>query len=501
MKRRVLVINDESNLQLNQLVHLMSGLVRKEKLEGKEHLIVPTILIVEGVHNGLFYPAEEISKFPEAWDGRPVVLWHPTENGKAKSANSPKVLESSTVGKLFNTRFDNGKLKSEVWIDISKADTFADGKSVLNMLKKNKHIEVSTGLYLEENGEEGEWKGEKYKATVVNYRPDHLALLPGGQGACSWKDGAGMPRLNQAEDIDITILEGMEINAELSHEDIRRDLSNQIQKKVKVAVGQPYPCYPYICEVYDSYLVYEMTKEGKTKYFKQTYSVTENKVALEGNPVEVSKVVSYEAVEAVTKNTSDEQKTSETSTNKAKGGKMRKDKVAALIANEASGWKVEDTEFLTALSDEQFEKIEKLSQTKEAVPTPQPKPELNADPKKDEDEEEEDEEKKPAANEKPQTIDEYIANAPEGMRDTLRRSYTRDQEIKANIVKGLTANSHCSFTKEQLEGMDIQTLEKMSKLAQVDVDFSGNAGGLSINASGSKEVLEVPTMNFKKETK
>jgi len=39
---------------------------------------------------------------------------------------------------------------------------------------------------------EGVWNEEEYHSIVRNYRPDHLALLPGAIGACSWEDGCGI---------------------------------------------------------------------------------------------------------------------------------------------------------------------------------------------------------------------------------------------------------------------------------------------------------------------
>ena len=47
-----------------------------------EYLVCPTILLVEGIMNNLFYGANECAKFPESWNGRPVVVDHPELLGK-----------------------------------------------------------------------------------------------------------------------------------------------------------------------------------------------------------------------------------------------------------------------------------------------------------------------------------------------------------------------------------------------------------------------------------
>lgn len=49
------------------IINLASYTLQLKKFEGKDHIVVPVIMLTEGVHNGsdgpVFYPAEEISKF------------------------------------------------------------------------------------------------------------------------------------------------------------------------------------------------------------------------------------------------------------------------------------------------------------------------------------------------------------------------------------------------------------------------------------------------------
>jgi len=56
-------------------------------------------------------------------------------------------------------------------------------------------IEVSVGVFSDEEVEQGEWNGEQYMAIAKGLRPDHLAILPDMIGACSIEDGCGI-RLN-----------------------------------------------------------------------------------------------------------------------------------------------------------------------------------------------------------------------------------------------------------------------------------------------------------------
>lgn len=164
--------------------------VRHETFEGKTHLVVPVVMIVEGVLNQALVPAEEFSKYPQSWNGEPVPVLHPERNGSPIPANSPDVIERNTVGRLFNTHADGQKLKSEAWIDVAKARALGHG-DLVDQLERGEVIEVSTGYFADAEVRQGEYSGEPYREIHRNLRPDHLALLPGEQGACSVADGCG----------------------------------------------------------------------------------------------------------------------------------------------------------------------------------------------------------------------------------------------------------------------------------------------------------------------
>lgn len=172
--------------------------VRTEQFEGRTHLIAPVIILTEGVHCGSagckLYMAEELSALPQAWNGRPLPVFHPeNENGEALSANSPELIQQQSVGFLFNTEFVEGvlaKLKSELWIDIEKARMISP--ETLAIIQARKPLEVSTGLWSFDEETAGEWNGKTYDSIMRGPVPDHLALLPGGLGACSLDDGCGV---------------------------------------------------------------------------------------------------------------------------------------------------------------------------------------------------------------------------------------------------------------------------------------------------------------------
>jgi hypothetical protein len=191
----------------NSQVMLQSrqDLVREEKLNGCTYIVAPVVPIVEGVHNGEFISFEEIAMFPEAWDGRPLPIDHPMDsNGEPATAGSPKVMQESVIGYLFNVqaREDIRGISGEIWVDIAKAQEVAGGAEVLTLLQTGGELEVSTAYYCFVDNIPGQWRDprtgkiEKYSSSQAQVRPDHLALLPGNLGACSWKDGCGAPRVN-----------------------------------------------------------------------------------------------------------------------------------------------------------------------------------------------------------------------------------------------------------------------------------------------------------------
>jgi hypothetical protein len=149
---------------------------------------------VEGVLHGSngpgFYPAKEWANAVPSWNMKPITNDHPKDkDGNPCSAASKEVIEKTQLGFLLNTGYEN-KLRTEAWFD--KVNTKTRCLEVYNALQAGKMIEVSTGLFVDQEKTPGEFKGRKYDWISRNHRPDHLAVLPGKVGACSIADGAGM---------------------------------------------------------------------------------------------------------------------------------------------------------------------------------------------------------------------------------------------------------------------------------------------------------------------
>jgi hypothetical protein len=178
------------------------GRARSTTLEGREYRVAPATIIVPGVLNGskgaLYYPPDEVQKNPGAWNGVPVVVYHPQVNGLHVSASDPAVPSEVRVGFLRNDRFENGRRRADVYFDVQAVRNYdsklqAQGKPmILPRVERGEHIELSTGLFTDNQEKKGSDRGRPYTHVALNYRPDHLAILPDERGACSIQDGCGV---------------------------------------------------------------------------------------------------------------------------------------------------------------------------------------------------------------------------------------------------------------------------------------------------------------------
>ena len=70
---------------LQQITANIAPLIRHGKDNGRDYLVVPTVILTEGVHSGsngpLFYPGSELAPSAPAWNGMPVLVYHAMVNG------------------------------------------------------------------------------------------------------------------------------------------------------------------------------------------------------------------------------------------------------------------------------------------------------------------------------------------------------------------------------------------------------------------------------------
>jgi hypothetical protein len=498
------------HMKKNQLVTMKSSVspvsIRNDNMEGKDWLVVPMVMLVEGVHNGscgaLLYPEEELEKTPVVWNHKPVVVYHPS----GPTACDPDVLTNRKIGVIMNTTYEEGKLKAEAWLDperIEKVD-----KRIAEAIENKEMMELSTGLFTDLDGCVGEWGDEQYDSIATNYRPDHLALLPDMTGACSMKDGAGFFRLNsenteksgddenkisetwaksyfevlEAAGIDTKKL----VSNELSHSAIWSQLNDKVQKKNSRA---------WLEEVFNTFCVYNI--DGAL--FLQSYEVAkDNIVSLSGTAQPVVRVVQYKTKSGKSLEIND-----------SKENIMNKEElIKKLLENKDSGWTAEDQEVLDSMDEAMLDAIatkveNRVTEKVEEKPVEmkEEKPVVNEEPKEPEKIMNKEEEKP-----KELTEEEYIAAAPKNIRNVLTRGLSAYNSEKEKLIAIIKKNKHNAFNDEYLQARELDELLGLAKLAAPEqkamdndtilmADYSGQAE-IAATENSDVDVLELPVPTF-----
>lgn len=212
---------------------------RVDSYDGRVHVVAPVVAVRESVLKGNYLPNEELQGSAPAWNGVPLPVGHPQEDGEFVSANTPERLEAQSVGRFFNVNAaedgDGAFITGEVWVDAAKSARLSAHSAVLgaplarlsqhlddpgsageyiDALPEESHditphgndtdddsgtgmLEVSTAYWFDPEETPGTYSGDSYAQVQRNIRPDHLALLPHTEGECSVADGCGAPRTNQ----------------------------------------------------------------------------------------------------------------------------------------------------------------------------------------------------------------------------------------------------------------------------------------------------------------
>lgn len=259
-----------------------SAQAKEVVLDGRAYLTAPMIAARAGVMNKYLVPAEELGRFVDAWNDAPLPVHHPMANGLHVSARASDQIDNS-IGRLYDVTFDDGLLlKGMARIDIQKAERLGgDALIVLKALRSGTPIEVSTGYFCDIEDRAGTHDGKEYVGIQRNIRPDHVALLPGEIGACSWQDGCGIPRVNS----------DLRANLDASLDETLRMVSDawysQFQPQSEVAMDAPSDSW--VREVWADFVI--ARKDGKLMRYDYTVDGT---LVTFGSPVEV--VVTYTAV-------------------------------------------------------------------------------------------------------------------------------------------------------------------------------------------------------------
>jgi len=467
-KKANIKANAAGHFYFPELKFNLAGHGRRETINEVEYAIYPVVLLVEGVHHGaigdpVYYPASVIADSAPHWDGMPVPVQHPQEDGQYVMCDGDEVRDSWCIGHVGNINFAEGKLSGEVFIEVKLADEKHPG--LLASLDYGSPMEVSTGLLALEDQTPGKWNDEDYAGIITEIIPDHLALLPGGTGACSFKDGCGIRANKESKMISLKRIKeaapAFAVN-ELSHSGVYSLISAYVDTKdVRDNDGGLVKMH-YVREVFDKYFIFvERSQEG-VKMFKQDYSVDSNdKLVLGESITEVKEETRFVTV----------------SVNNEGGSKMADkkpccpEKVKALIANEHSAYTEKDETYLLALESDQLDKIVNsleaigAASTKKAEPEPK-KPEVNTDTKA-------------------VTLADYLAAAPAEIRGVLNAGMQQLDKARSEAIAAIKANTKAAgmFTDAMLMGKDLAELQAIAALAKPEPQPEPSTGYFGMNGA------------------
>lgn len=470
---------------------------RRSQFEGRDHLVAPVVILVEGVHHGsggpLYYPASSLRASAQFWNGMPLPVYHPTVEGQPVSCNSPEITQSYSVGRLFNVVYEEQpqpRLRGEVWVDVTRAQTISP--VVLDALSRNTPLEVSTGLFSVDEPVAGTWNNEEYVAVVRDIRPDHLALLPGTIGACSIADGCGVRTNKEGGQHMVDNKEQVgffKTLAQKAHSLYQRMLGNEMSLDDRTsavyrsiyAMDGP-TADNYVQSIYEDTVVYEcrpgsQSSSGATTHmYRRSYTVDASGVVVLGDDmVEVRKELNYVPIAVPTGNENPQNE----ETQKEDTPMVNATRVAAVSVLISNGAFTEtDRVFLENMDCPQFSRIEALAARPAAPAAVVPEVPVKA-------------------NETPaMSFESLLANAPADVQEQFKFNKEKFAEHRAGLVARIKANANNKLNDAQLGAMSIEVLEATAQSIAPVANYSGAFGSVTLTGNDAPvECLTLPVLN------
>lgn len=425
------------------IANLASAKVSQKTLQGRNYLVAPVSMIVEGVWKGsagpVYYEGNDIAMSVPAWNAKPITINHPeTSDGTKVSGASPESLEKHAVGMVLNTKYDKRKkrLVAEAWFEIDRLGKVPGAEIVQAALHAGEKLEVSTGLYIDAQPLQGTFANNEYVAKATNYRPDHLAIILSGEGACSLKDGAGL-LVNKAE--KPSRQEPVLIGNAKNVPEIITALGDEVD-----AIGE-------------DYVIVKKVVNDESAYFRQNYAIDSGLVKLIGNATPVTRKVTYSVQ------------------NQKQENMERKDLINKLGSEHA--------EFVTNMSDDQFKAFEKA-----LAPAPAPAPVQSP--------------AKIVCN----SVSELLELASEGVKNQVNDAIDLAVKTREALIDKIVANTKDSFTKEELASFSTAHLNKLATVIAAPAPkqnsgvYAGEAfvGNQASGSIASSESVPLPPPSFAK---
>jgi len=180
-------------LRVNAFTAVDNSKIRRETVDGREYVIVPSsTLPANVVMNSVLYPAEETARTYKQLDGKLAPLGHPKDAaGNWISAGDPVAIHANHIG-AFNrnvTLGEDGRVHAEKWIDVLFANATERGPEVLAAIEKGEPISTSIAIWLRVHPVP---EGLPYSGKAEYLAIDHDAILIGETPAAGVDQGVGL---------------------------------------------------------------------------------------------------------------------------------------------------------------------------------------------------------------------------------------------------------------------------------------------------------------------
>lgn len=434
------------------------GVTRTEMFEGRPHLVVPVVALQEGVvwpgnsDEPEFVPASVLAQNLGTWNGKPVMMNHPSRDGQMLSANSPSVLSEWKIGTVFNTRVQGPKLLMEAWLDIDRIKAMGgEALRTMQRIMDNDIVDVSVGVFTSMVKKAGQHLGKAYKTAWASASPDHLAILPEGTpGACSVAMGCGTRMLSAwTMPDDLLVIEAMrELGISSKGEEVEPSI---LVRAISVLTG-----------IQDQKVEETLIKLfGPGKMQDEDGDPADD--AVDGEDDEESEDDDPSPEDDKDKppfKTNAGCKCGQHTDKEPTTMKTKEERISALIASKKNTFTDAHKTFLTTCSDEQLANLEEVDA---AAPEPtaveEPKPEPKPEPT--------------VAAAKVISIEDL----PEELRSLVDNAKTHDATVRANAMKALSESKQTIYTEPELKALPTKDLVRVATLAAksaptVVVDFS-----------------------------
>jgi len=458
---------EKANYEINEVVK-----------DGYSYLVVPVVMLVEGVHNGsagaVLHVSEEMRKAAKLFEGIPVTFGHPEIDGVFVSVNVAGIKEKYQVGNVYNVKFEDNKLRGEIYLNKSLLQN--KFQRLLQALLNKEKIEVSVGVFTDDIDEEGFFNNERYEKIARNYKPDHLAILLDTEGACSWQDGCGI-RANEANNknslnMDVYTLKykGTETTKweapNLSDFNVSANSWEDLTREEKKYVASHYLVGDEDAESFDE-LYYPVVNPKTGKLNENALrAVISGRGRMAKLPDDVKLKAIQDAYRLLNKEFDADLEVPESlennniNNNKTEEYKMNncvESRINEIIANSNGFFNEADKSWLSALDDKIIESL--------AVRTYQ----------------------------KLETIEDFLKMLPDSLKNEVVKALEVYKTVKEKYINEIVTHSK-NFTKDELEKLEFNILEKFANEIKKDVyDFSLQANSKN-DSFNDLEVL-LPLVN------